>query len=387
MAEKRMFTKKVTDDDNFTGLSSSAQALYLHLSMCADDDGFCNQVAVSMFKAHASVQDLQALLERRYLYQFDNGVIVIKHWRMANALRKDRYTPTTFQEELSMLGLKKNGSYTWRQNIENTPNELKNTTNPQVDEFGCQMVAKCLPQISIDKVSIDKSRLDKDSSLERDNTDLSNNISLKEKNTKKESRASGSPGGGVVEEFTDDADLQEAIRSFIEMRKLIKKPLTDKALSLMLKKLTKLSDNTQEQIEILNQSITGCWQGIYPLEGHEGQAQTKSAVNSTKPSAKVGNNSSGLVAGPGQPAPKKWDEKKGRYVFWDENKKKYRDRDNPYEKSMNSLYGEEGYEDIVYNDEDDIRWCYQLGHYVYRDPATGAYIDKQTGAVVTESML
>ena len=100
MAERRMFTKKVTDDDNFMSLSASAQALYLHLSMAADDDGFCNQVAISMFKSHASVQDLQALLERRYIDQFENGVIVIKHWRMANALRKDRYTPTAFQEEL-----------------------------------------------------------------------------------------------------------------------------------------------------------------------------------------------------------------------------------------------------------------------------------------------
>ena len=112
VAERRMFTKKVTDDDNFMALSSSAQALYLHLSMGADDDGFCNQVSISMFKAHASIQDLQALLEKRYIYQFDNGVIVIKHWRMANALRKDRYTPTAFKEELSFLGIKDNGSYT-----------------------------------------------------------------------------------------------------------------------------------------------------------------------------------------------------------------------------------------------------------------------------------
>lgn len=132
MAERRMFTKKVTDDDNFMALSSSAQALYLHLSMSADDDGFCNQVSISMFKAHASVQDLQALLEKRYIYQFDNGVIVIKHWRMANALRKDRYTPTAFQEELARLDLKDNGSYTWLPS-------------------GCQMVAGCLPQDRLGK--------------------------------------------------------------------------------------------------------------------------------------------------------------------------------------------------------------------------------------------
>ena len=132
MAERRMFTKKVTDDDNFMALSSSAQALYLHLSMSADDDGFCNQVSISMFKAHASVQDLQTLLEKRYIYQFENGVIVIKHWRMANALRKDRYTPTAFQEELAQLGIKKNGAYT------RLPS-------------GCQVVAERLPQDRLGK--------------------------------------------------------------------------------------------------------------------------------------------------------------------------------------------------------------------------------------------
>lgn len=144
-----MFTKKVTDDDNFMSLSSSAQALYLHLSMSADDDGFSNQVSVSMFKAHASVQDLQALLEKRYIYQFENGVIVIKHWRMANALRKDRYTPTAFQEELKRLEIKDNGSYTWLPD-------------------GCQVVAERLPQDSIGKNSIDKNSIKTDVQSERE---------------------------------------------------------------------------------------------------------------------------------------------------------------------------------------------------------------------------
>ena len=150
MAERRMFTKKVTDDDNFMSLSASAQALYLHLSMSADDDGFCNQVSISMFKAHASVQDLQALLEKRYIYQFENGVIVIKHWRMANALRKDRYTPTAFQEELRQLEIKDNGAYTM-------------PYDSMVADWlpsGCQSVAECLPQDRLGKDRLDKDRLD-----------------------------------------------------------------------------------------------------------------------------------------------------------------------------------------------------------------------------------
>lgn len=138
MADRRMFTKKVTDDDAFMALSSSAQALYLHLYMSADDDGFSKQVAISMFRAHASVQDLQALLEARYIYQFENGVIVIRHWRMANALRKDRYTKTVFQKEMQNLQLDDSGQYHM-------------VANGLPD--GCQMVAT-------DKNRIEEIRLD-----------------------------------------------------------------------------------------------------------------------------------------------------------------------------------------------------------------------------------
>ena len=142
-----MFTKKITDDDHFLNLSSSAQALYLHLSMNADDDGFCNQITASMFKAHASVTDLEALLKNRYIYQFDSGVIVIKHWRMANALRKDRYTPTAFKNEMAMLKVSENGAYKLPDNNDMVAERLPN---------GCQLVAERLPQVSIGKVSIDK---------------------------------------------------------------------------------------------------------------------------------------------------------------------------------------------------------------------------------------
>ena len=138
MAEKRMFTKKITDDDNFISLPSSAQALYFHLNQGADDDGFNNQVHMAMWKAHASVDDLKVLMAKRYIIRFDSGVIVIKHWRMHNTLRKDHYTPTNYQDELRMLGIKDNGAYT----------------------LGCQTVAERLPQNSIDKNSIEESSED-----------------------------------------------------------------------------------------------------------------------------------------------------------------------------------------------------------------------------------
>lgn len=138
MAERRMFTKKVSDSDSFIEMPSAAQALYFHLNQGADDDGFNNQVQIAMVKAHASLDDLKLLMMKNFIIRFDSGVIVIKHWRMHNTLRKDRYTPTNFQEELSLLGIKDNGAYT----------------------LGCQMVAKRLPQDSIGKDSIVKDSIE-----------------------------------------------------------------------------------------------------------------------------------------------------------------------------------------------------------------------------------
>lgn len=144
MAERRMFNKKITDSDAFIELPSSAQALYFHLNQGADDDGFNNQIQIAMFRSHATVDDLKLLMCKNFIIRFESGVIVIKHWRMHNTLRKDRYIPTNFTEEFEMLGIKDNGSYT-------------------LGNDGCHLVAKRLPQNSIGKVSIDKVSIVKDS--------------------------------------------------------------------------------------------------------------------------------------------------------------------------------------------------------------------------------
>lgn len=137
MAERRMLTRKVTDNDNFVELPATAQALYLHLTMSADDDGFCSQVAVAMFRAHAKKKDLELLVAKRYLLRFDNGVMVIKHWRMANAIRKDRYEPTVYQEEAERLTIKDNLSYTMATDWQPTGNQPQ----PQ-DRLGKDRVGK-----------------------------------------------------------------------------------------------------------------------------------------------------------------------------------------------------------------------------------------------------
>ena len=114
MADRRMLSKKITDNDNFISLSASAQALYLHLIMSADDEGFCDQVSLAMFKAHSGTQDLEALISKNYLMQFENGVIVIKHWKINNWIRQDRLSPTAHIEEKAQIVEKSNGAYTWQ---------------------------------------------------------------------------------------------------------------------------------------------------------------------------------------------------------------------------------------------------------------------------------
>ena len=116
VAEKRMFTKKITDSDAFLDMPMSTQCLYFHLNMNADDDGFVNNPKKIQRMIGASDDDVRILLSKSFILCFDNGVIVIKHWRMHNTLRKDRYKATTYQEEFNTLGLKENGTYTWQPN-------------------------------------------------------------------------------------------------------------------------------------------------------------------------------------------------------------------------------------------------------------------------------
>ena len=113
MAQKRMFSQQIVDSDAFLEMPLSAQALYFHLSMRADDDGFVNNPVKIGRIINASPDDLKILLAKNFIISFENGVIVIKHWRINNYLRKDRYTETVYLEEKSQLDVKENGSYTY----------------------------------------------------------------------------------------------------------------------------------------------------------------------------------------------------------------------------------------------------------------------------------
>ena len=112
MAERRMFAKTIVDSDAFLDMPLSAQALYFHLSMRADDDGFVNNPKKIQRMIGASDDDYKILIAKSFVLLFESGVIVIKHWRINNYIRGDRYKETVYTEEKEYLTVKENGSYT-----------------------------------------------------------------------------------------------------------------------------------------------------------------------------------------------------------------------------------------------------------------------------------
>ena len=155
MAQKRMFDKIITNDDNFLEMPNSTQALYFHLSMNADDDGFVNNWKSIMKITGTKEDDLKILISKSYLIPFDSGILVIKHWRINNYLRGDRYKPTQFQKEFNML-----------ENHENKAYQLKS----EWSTIG-------IPLVNPDKIRIDKNRIEKN--REEENSIEDTKMSLK----------------------------------------------------------------------------------------------------------------------------------------------------------------------------------------------------------------
>lgn len=111
MAQRRMFSPDIVSSDAFLDMPVSSQALYFHLGMAADDDGFVNPKRV-LRTVGAGDDDLKVLLAKRFLLAFEDGVVVIKHWLIHNLIRHDRYKPTQYLEHKKTLNVKENKAYT-----------------------------------------------------------------------------------------------------------------------------------------------------------------------------------------------------------------------------------------------------------------------------------
>lgn len=265
MANKRMFTMKIVDSDAFLDMPLSAQCLYFHLNMRADDDGFIGNPKRIMKIVGAADDDLKLLIAKSFLLTFENGVIVIKHWRMHNTLSKRRYHETQYIDEKGTLLLKKNGSYSltsgepindsgllgiFELNGEQTENKWR-TNGEQMENADLDLDLE----------------LGLDLALDRDRDLVLNTPPISPSKEGESGKGSVKKKEPVVY-YPDDEMLDSAFKEFLTMRKQIKKPLaTKQALTRMKNKIERLSGgNSDLAIRILNQSTDNCWQDVYELK-------------------------------------------------------------------------------------------------------------------------
>ena len=167
MAERRMFAKTIIDSDAFLDMPQSSQLLYFHLSMRADDDGFLNNPKSIMRNVGCKDDDINLLIIKKFLIPFESGVVVIKHWKIHNYIRSDRYKETKYKEERDSLLLDENNAYTQSKNDLGIPNGYQMDTQDRIGKD------------SIGKVNKEKSKKESLFSLFVDDYNISETLKAK----------------------------------------------------------------------------------------------------------------------------------------------------------------------------------------------------------------
>ena len=152
MAERRMFAKTIIDSDMFIDMPMSARLLYYDLAMRADDDGFVNSPKKIMKFVGASVDDMNVLIAKQFIIPFESGVVVIKHWRIHNYIRKDTYKETPYKDEKALLYLDKNNGYRLENECPST-NRQRTVNEPSTqDRLGKVRLGKDRLELGKDRV-------------------------------------------------------------------------------------------------------------------------------------------------------------------------------------------------------------------------------------------
>ena len=163
MAERRMFAKTIIDSDAFLDMSLTTQALYFHLSMRADDDGFINNPKKIQRMIGAADDDLKVLIAKNFIIPFESGIVVIKHWRLHNYIQKDRYKETVYLEEKATLEVKDNKSYTLADT--SCIHDVYNMdTQVRLGKDSIELGKDSIEEISIDENVIDMTKAKKEKS-------------------------------------------------------------------------------------------------------------------------------------------------------------------------------------------------------------------------------
>lgn len=174
-----MFSPDIVSSDAFLDMPVSSQVLYFHLAMRADDDGFVTPRMV-MRLIGSTEDDLKVLKAKRFILDFESGVIVIKHWLIHNLIRADLYKETLYKKEKSALGLNENGAYT---ELREGVSEIKQIESPEwIKRRRGELRTANVPQTArrLGKVRVGQVRLGKVSSISepKDSQDIVNFINL-----------------------------------------------------------------------------------------------------------------------------------------------------------------------------------------------------------------
>lgn len=252
-----MFSQQITNSDAFLDMPTSSQNLYFHLNMNADDDGFVSSPKTVMRITSAKDDDLKILIAKKFIIPFDSGIVVIKHWRINNYIRSDRYKPTAYVEEFSRLYLKGNNSYT----VDSTQG---------------------IPMADVKKIPLDPIKKELDIDVE----EAEEEIEIISKTSKKQQPKQDN-WLSIEEQITnktEDLELREILRQFVEMRIKLKKKPTNYAFFLLLNKLDKLVIESKcSPKDIVNQSIENSWQDLYALK----EDYSKNKFNNQKQVSKL----------------------------------------------------------------------------------------------------
>ena len=268
MANRRMFSLDVVDTDNFLDMPLSAQGLYFHLGMRADDDGFISSPKKIIKIVNASEDDLKLLIIKGYLIPFESGVIVIKHWRQNNYVKGDRYKPTIYQNERKQLYAENNIYHLDTVCIQNGTK-----TEPQ-DRLGKDRLGKdSVGKDSVGKDSIDTSP--KGEVKKGENPP----IPLGEKKTEKQELKT------ILNSFAFSSTLHQKIQEWLLYKKERRKTYKPTGLHNLLVQVQNQCQRHGEKavIEIINRSMANNYEGIlWAKIAEEGQTRTQSAQNLAK---------------------------------------------------------------------------------------------------------
>jgi hypothetical protein len=240
MSQKRMFSKQIIDSDAFLDMSPTAQLLYFHLVMRADDEGFVGNPKKIMREVGIQGDDFKILVAKRFLLVFESGVVVIKHWLIHNTIRMDRFNPTTYQDEKNLIKTKENKAYT----------ELATTWQPDGNRLETQVKLSEVKLIKEDTLPLYKSVKYLKEIPEADVKELTKRFEASSKDIKNKAESLLLYCQSKGKSYKDyKAFLLNAVKKDFQERKIVKIVTIDEPVNI-------ISDEQKKMIELQKQEIS-----------------------------------------------------------------------------------------------------------------------------------